>query len=347
MTINQSTGLYRWPKGVTALISCYVVYLKLLFISSSYLSKCGSFKGLGGGEARNRGRGRWGGYCWYSSTESAQWERGGGAKLLLAARAGPRGRSLRSGSAAAAAATLPACEAGRPRPGPSPEPLFIGASWSPRAGSAWGRAQARPAAEPRTEVACPRTRPAQPWWGSEACLSRSRQPPWTPRPCPPQLWCPVCSCLYLPTLLPPPRGPTPSSPWSLATYWGDSPPPLNLSPLGDTLFLNHPQWQLLSRSPLPIPPRPLTRPSFSPLPFCLVLSFGKSTPSFFFLPLFRSCSLLSLLTPFHHFISTALSSLYPFSFSSSTIHISSPPYRMSSLPRSHSCPHFLLRDSRV
>lgn len=81
-----------------------------------------------------------------------------------------RGRGLGGGvcapgraAAAAAAATLPASEAGRPRPGPSPEPLFIGASWSPRAGSAWGRAQARPAAEPRTEVACPRTRPAQPW----------------------------------------------------------------------------------------------------------------------------------------------------------------------------------------
>lgn len=89
---------------------------------------------------------------------------GGAAKLRLAGGAGPRGGGVCAPDwAAAAAAALTASEGRRPRPGPSPEPPLPGAPWSLRAGSAWGRAQARPAAEPGIEAARPRTRPAQPW----------------------------------------------------------------------------------------------------------------------------------------------------------------------------------------
>lgn len=122
-----------------------------------------------------------------------------------------------------------------------------------QAGAAMVRERGRPERQPHAALA-----PA-------ACPSLALVPP-----LPSAFTSSACYC--------PPRRPASPFPCSPSTCWGDIPPS---SLLGDTLFFNHPQWQLLSRSPLPPSPRPLTRPSFSPLPFCCFISFGISVSLFF------------------------------------------------------------------
>lgn len=301
---------------------------------------CESFKGNGLGEARKAAE------LGLQSRVCAMIEEAG-PNLGSWARAGPPGGGVCApGPAAAAGAALPASEGRRLRPGPSPEPPLAGASWSPRAGSSWGRAQARPAAEPRTEAACPRTRPAQPWWGSKACPNRSRLPPRLPQACP------------SPALVPPLRPAFPSPACFRPFGSRSSFPGAHRPPAGVTFppFLFPSWWHPFFKSPpvtasfafpFAAPLRPLTRPSFLLYRFAFISHLGSL-----------------LLTPFPPHFSFLLYA--PASYPLSSFYLHCPllsvsflpfdlyhPYFVSPLsailshPGSHSRPHCLPRVSGI